>query len=427
MRTLNVNAEIAGKMIRVGTISGTDADNARFQYNGEYRQNDGRPLSIRLPIQAEPYTPQQTRNFFEGLLPEGFTRRSVAQWMQVDERDYLSILHGLGRECLGAICITADGEETAASYERISTQLVRELAAEGASKASELVTSTHLSLAGASGKVGLYYDAAHKGWYLPKGTAPSTHIVKQSHIRLDSIITNEQLSLQTAARCGIRVPHSFIINTGQGGEHELLFATERYDRKLLQDAPQIDGLPRPSRLHQEDFSQAMGIPSALKYESSSGNGRYMKGMFDILRLHTADPIADQTRLWDMIVFNVLIGNTDAHVKNFSLLYSDDWRRIQLAPAYDIISTTVYEQSTRSMAFRIGSAGSIDEMRLKVFREAANEVGLGAGMAAGRVDRICDRFETALSESATALRDAGFAKAMEMKERILRTGGYRRML
>ena len=70
---------------------------------------------------------------------------------------------------------------------------------------------SHLSLTGASGKVGLYYDAAGKQWYLPKGTAPSTHIVKQSHIRLSGIVANEQLSLRTAYYCGIEIPDSFII------------------------------------------------------------------------------------------------------------------------------------------------------------------------------------------------------------------------
>ena len=74
---------------------------------------------------------------------------------------------------------------------------------------------SHLSLTGASGKVGLYYDAAGKQWYLPKGTAPSTHIVKQSHVRLDGIVTNEQLSMMTAAKCGIDVPESFIYNTAE--------------------------------------------------------------------------------------------------------------------------------------------------------------------------------------------------------------------
>ena len=51
-----------------------------------------------------------------------------------------------------------------------------------------------------------------------------------------------------------------------------------------------------------------------------------------------------------MVFNWLLGNTDAHVKNFSLLYSPGLRRVRLAPAYDLVSTAAYRQSTREMAF-----------------------------------------------------------------------------
>ena len=148
----------------------------------------------------------QTKNFFEGLLPEGFTKRTVAQWMRVDENDYLSILHGLGRECLGAIQIRTEDEELNASYEAVSPDEIKALAEEGVSKSAEIITKAHLSLTGASGKVGLYYDKGNDRWFIPWGTAPSTHIVKQSHIRLNDIVTNEQLSLLTAKKCGIDIP-----------------------------------------------------------------------------------------------------------------------------------------------------------------------------------------------------------------------------
>ncbi len=224
----------------------------------------------------------------------------------------------------------------------VTEQQVKALAAEGAQKSAEIVTNTksHLSLTGASGKVGLYYDEAGSRWYLPEGTAPSTHIVKQSHVRLEGIVTNEQLSMMTAAKCGIEVPQSFIIDLGSGDDNEVLYATRRYDRTFEGSVNMITGLPCPLRLHQEDFSQALGIKR---------NAGYMRRMFEILRQYSSNPIADQQRLWDMIVFNYLLGNTDAHIKNFSLLYGKDLHSIRLAPAYDMVSTTVYESSTREMA------------------------------------------------------------------------------
>ena len=204
MKELLVSMERGGERTPVGSIRGEDSSDARFAYSDTWlRDPSSAPISLSLPLQEAPFTPAQTKAYFDGLLPEGFTRSTVARWMHVDDGDYLSILHGLGRECLGALCITEEGEYPQASYEKITREQVRELAAEGASKSAEIVTSTHLSLTGASGKVGLYFDAPTGSWYLPRGTAPSTHIVKQSHIRLDAIVTNERLSLLTAARCGI--------------------------------------------------------------------------------------------------------------------------------------------------------------------------------------------------------------------------------
>lgn len=143
MNTLLVSIERNGTMIPVGTIRGDDPSDAYFAYLPEYlNDKDASALSISLPLREEPYSASQTSRFFEGLLPEGFTRRSVAQWMHVDENDYLSILHGLGRECLGAVCVTEPGEEFQASYEPITEKQVRELAAEGATKSAELVTKT---------------------------------------------------------------------------------------------------------------------------------------------------------------------------------------------------------------------------------------------------------------------------------------------
>ena len=421
MQELVISIERNGVMRHVGKISGNDTTDSRFVYFEDYlKSEDAAAISLSLPLQSESFSPAQTKIFFEGLLPEGYTRRTVAQWMHVSEDDYLSILHNLGRECLGALCVTAAGEESEASYTRITPEEIQALAAEGATKSTELVVKSHLSLTGASGKVGLYYDPADHTWYLPRGTAPSTHIVKQSHVRLDGIVTNEQLSLLTAAKCGIEIARSFIINTGSGEDQEVLFATERYDRVFSQDGKQFGGLRCPLRLHQEDFAQAMGIPAAEKYEKES-NG-YLRGMFEVLRRSSADPIADQLKLWDILVFNYLIGNTDSHIKNFSLLYSPNQKTVRLAPAYDIVSTTVYPESTREMAFYIGGALLLEDLTRDSFRLAAKEVGLGERMAMRHFDTLCERFTGALHESAEELAESGFLKARELEQKILETGG-----
>lgn len=417
MKHLSVWIEINGEQTYVGDINGQSAEDACFAYAKEYcLSSDHRPISIHLPFSDEPFSAGETRNFFEGLLPEGFTRRCVAGWMHADENDYLALLAGLGKECLGAIKIT-DGEPSVddATYKRLTVDEVKQLAREGATEAADLVTKSHLSLTGASGKVGLYYDHQKNDWYLPMGSAPSTHIVKQSHVRLDDIVTNEQLCLMTAKNVGIEIPNSFVINIGTGRDEDVLFATERYDRRFAQNTKKADGLRVPYRLHQEDFSQAMGISAANKYERDHAG--YLRKMFDILREYSSNPIEDQLKLWDLCVFNYLIGNTDNHIKNVSLLYGENMGSIRLAPAYDIVSTVIYESSTRDMAFSIGQKYDINQINRSAFGLEARMIGLGEMVAMKHYDRIAHEFNAALEQACNDLMKMGFAKAKDIKDRI----------
>ena len=416
--TYRVSIEKNGVQTHVGTLRGDRPENTVFSYALAYlAAEDAAPISLSLPLQEAAFSPAQTKNYFDSLLPEGYTRRTVAQWIHADEDDYLTILHALGCECLGALQITAEDETHGASYEPLALEQVKALAAEGASKSAELVISSHLSLAGATGKVGLYFDG--KAWYLPRGTAPSTHIVKQSHVRLKHIVQNEQLALTTARNCGLQVADSFIINTGSGADEEILLAAGRYDRSFSNAGRVIDNLTAPLRLHQEVFAQALGIPASRKYERAGED--HMARMFDLLRRHSADPIRDMTRLWDQIVFNWLIGNTDAHVKNFSLLYSPDLRTLRLAPAYDLLGAAIYP-TTREISFRIGGAATLDAVTEASFEAAAREAGLGVRMAMQRYHQMVEAFVPALRAASEALQAEGFTEAAELAEQILRTGG-----
>ncbi|MBQ9180040.1 MAG: HipA domain-containing protein, partial [Firmicutes bacterium] len=360
MKTLNISIEINGEQIPVGAITGLDSNDAVFSYDTNYIAEGYQPISISLPLQEKPFTAYETKNFFEGLLPEGFARKTVSEWLHAPEDDYLVILRALGEECLGAIRVFDEKEKTS-GYKQLELEEVKALAREGISKSTDILVKSHLSLTGASGKVGLYYDEENDLWYMPKGLAPSTHIVKQSHIRLDNIVTNEQLAMTTAKGLGIDVPTSFIINTGKGKDEDVLFATKRYDRIIPTQPSLTDGLPTPRRLHQEDFAQTLGIPAERKYEQEGQN--YLKRIFQLIRNYSSDPISDQLKMWDLLIFDYLIGNTDNHIKNISLLYSADMRNIRLAPAYDILSTCIYKESSRYMAIGIAGMFDIDQISM----------------------------------------------------------------
>ena len=417
MRTLEVYLEISGEQKRVGYISGNDYNDACFCYDADYLDSEYvSPISISFPLTEDAFSPEKTKCFFEGLLPEGFSRRAVANWIKADENDYITILSALGRECLGAIKIVEEGTPlNLSAYKKLTLKEVKKLAGEGATKSTQILLNTHLSLAGATGKVGLYYDENKDKWYLPEGDAPSTHIVKQSHVRLEHIVLNEELCMLTAKASGLDVAESFIINTGEGKDSEILFATKRYDR-MINSGRYIDGLQVPNRLHQEDFAQAMGIPSNEKYETTSAH--YLKRMLETIRANCSDPISDQIKLWKMICFNYLIGNTDSHIKNFALVYGEDLKRISLAPAYDIVSTKVYNLSDE-MSFFIGNELSIEKLTWNDFAMAAGECGLTERIARKAFDEVADCFEKALKNSAEELYAAGFSEARKLKNKILK--------
>lgn len=207
MRVLSVYIEIKGCQVYVGEICGNTPEDARFSYAESYMENpETVPVSLSLPFSDGAFSPVQTKNFFEGLLPEGFTRRCVAEWMHVNENDYLSILSGLGCECLGALRITeGENPQVLPDYKKLSFAEVRNLAKEGASESAQ------------------------------------------------------QLCLLTASYLGIDTPDSFVVDTGNAEDGDVLLATKRYDR--MNDSSKerfIHHLPVPLRLHQEDFAQTLG-------------------------------------------------------------------------------------------------------------------------------------------------------------------------
>lgn len=416
MRKLEVYIEEDGDFVLAGQIQGETWEDARFIYEKSYLENQShQPVSISLPFQEDAFSSFETRCYFEGLLPEGYTRRCVAGWMHVAEEDYLSVLAGLGNECLGAVRICEPGAGGCSpSYKKISREELLEFAKEGASKSAQFLAKAHLSLTGASGKTGLYYDNKD-GWYMPFGTAPSTHIVKQSHVRLSGIVANEQLCLRTAKILGIDVPESFIISVGTG-EH-ILFATKRFDRLMQEDSRVIDGKKVPFRLQQEDFAQALGVPASQKYEKIGDS--YLKRVFTLLRQYSDNPVEDQLKLWDICIFNYLIGNTDNHIKNIGLLYGKDRRTIRLAPAYDIVSTMIYEESTEQMAMAIDGELDIRKITKESFRAEARHIGLGERIAMRRFEQMQNSFERALAQAKEEIQDAGYPGVEEIYEKILR--------
>jgi serine/threonine-protein kinase HipA len=162
---------------------------------------------------------------------------------------------------------------------------------------------------------------------------------------------------------------------------------ERYDRSVLKDPGGAENLERE---HQEDFCQALGIIPENKYQNEGGPS--LKQCFELLRGLSSAPVIDLQHLLDAVIFNFLIGNHDAHGKNFSLLYGSQTR---LAPLYDVLSTAYYPDLSKKMAMKIGGEYASEKVGPKDFDQLANEAGLAKPMVKRRVQEVA---ETMLSKT-----------------------------
>ena len=140
----------------------------------------------------------------------------------------------------------------------------------------------------------------------------------------------------------------------------------------------------------------------------------MKRMFKLLNDYSSNPVEDRQKLWNRIVFNYLIGNTDCHVKNYSLLYSSDFKSVRLAPAYDIVCTRIYG-TTNEMSFYLGGELDITKINRDTFIQAAGEVGLGEKFAMKNFDLLSDKIEICIDAAADELNQMGFQDVLSVRD------------
>lgn len=331
-----------------------------------YDSNNKYQLSMSLPIQPEPFENNSCRGFFEGLLPEGeLIRTYIGKKYGVNPKNEFSLLKAIGYDCAGAVSFE-DYEENPKSlsseYIKISGKIFTN---EGLEKyiselpLKPLLTNSdglRLSLAGAQDKMAVILIDNEVA--LPNRNVPTTHILKPEIKDLEGSIENEFICLKLAKKVGLNVCECEIRRT-KNLKYLLL---KRYDRVLKNN--------KVKRIHQEDFCQAKNIISTFKYEREGGIS--IKDCYDILK-KTSRPIININELTNRIIFNFLIGNNDAHGKNFSLLYIND--NIEFAPAYDILSTMVYSELTKKMAMKIGGYYEADKILPRHWKKMAESVGI----------------------------------------------------
>ena len=361
-----------------------------FEYDEAWLASDASvPLSLRLPLQTDVFDDNRARPFFANLLPESELRRMVARRLGLSEKNDFALLEAVGGECAGAVSLLPGETEPTGegSYRALDDNALNSLIDELPRRpmlAGE--DGIRLSLAGAQNKLPVTFDGEQVS--LPMGTAPSSHILKPPIERYPDSVHNEAFCMQLAQRVGLSVPSTRILQKAQP-----LYLVERYDRRRLPDGTL-------EREHQEDFCQALGIPPDQKYEKEGGPT--LQQCFDLVRETSVRPIADAKALLHWVVFNFLIGNTDAHGKNISLLLTE--KGPMLAPFYDLMSTAVYAELAQRHAMRIGGEDRPDWIIERRWQAFAEEVGIGYKLVRQTLLEMKER----VSEEAAALA-AGFEK------------------
>jgi serine/threonine-protein kinase HipA len=376
----------------VGTLDQDDSGLLEFRYAPEWLgRPDAAPLSRSLPLESEAFRGKQARPFFAGLLPDEGPRGRIAAILGISERNDFAMLERIGGECAGAVSLLPEGVPPPAASESRTRELdekeLQEIIAELPRRPLMAGREgVRLSLAGSQDKLPVVLRGSRFG--LPLGNTPSTHIIKPEPERFPGLVANEVVCMTLAKAVGLNVPG--VEARAIGGK--ACIVVQRYDRTVSAEGT-------VTRIHQEDFCQALGLPPERKYQQEGGP--LLRDCVAMLREWSTVPVLDIRDFLDGLILSVLIGNADAHAKNYSLLYRGGERR--LAPFYDLVCTLAWPELSRTPAMKIGRSDSIETITPGHWKKMTEETRLGWPMVRERLADLCRK-------TVSASRDPGLRSA-----------------
>ncbi len=374
----------------VGHLIQKKSRQVSFEYSEQWLDDKSSfAISTSLPLKGEPFKQNKCRGFFGGLLPEEYNRRLIARNLGISAQNDFAMLEKIGGECAGALTFLPKGtlpSETDYVYQPLEESDLVDISKRLLTRPLLAGDSgIRITLAGAQEKIALHVD--QNGHYsLPLNGAPSTHVLKPATNRYPNMVSNEAFSLSLAGSIGIPV-----VDAAANRIDELEFIlVKRYDRRTE------SGKEFPVRLHQEDFCQAMGIPSERKYQSEGGPR--LVDCVNLLRAVSNLPAVDIQNFLKLVIFNLIIGNNDAHGKNFSFLFTEQGESItaRLVPAYDVLSTDFYDELTKVMAMKVGKANQFDHLRVKDFERLAIASEISVAGFRNQITEVAGNVRDALS-------------------------------
>jgi serine/threonine-protein kinase HipA len=389
----------------VGRVRQDRRGRLTFTYDDRWRRApDAYPLSLSLPLAASEHGAGPVQAFLWGLLPDnphildGWGRR-----FRVSPRNAFRLLAHVGEECAGAVQFARPERVTALLAGARKTvqwldvanvaDRLRALRADQSAWRQPGDTG-QFSLAGAQPKTALLFEKGR--WGVPSGRTPTTHILKPPMAELDGHVENEHFCLALARELGLPAAASEV----RRFDGEVAIVVERYDRLSL-----AGGIVR---VHQEDVCQALGVMPTRKYESEGGPG--IRRITELLRAHSSARDDDLATFLDAIAFNWLIGGSDAHAKNYSLLLAAGGQ-VRLAPLYDLASVLPYPRIDAhkvTLAMKIGGEYRLRAVGPRQWQKLAAELRLDPAKVRDRVRRL-----------ATAIPDAAHTVSRRARESGLR--------
>lgn len=403
-----------------GTLVGRAHQSAQgalsFTYDEDYVVDpEATPLSMSMPTDVTTHRNKPVRAYLEGLLPDSTAARE--RWgrqYNVSPNNAFALLAHVGRDAAGAVQVlppdmpASDASARTGDIEWLSDQdfadMARSLAVNGADWDPGRFGG-RWSLSGAQPKQVLFRDPDTGRWGIPRDSTPTTHIVKPAITGFAQHHVNEALCLTAAARAGLLAATVELVDIAD----VQAVISHRYDRRQNDEG-------RWLRVHQEDLCQALAINPSLKYQSDGGPG---VGAFADLfaRLDVHDRTISRERMVKALAFNVLIGGTDAHAKNYSLILVG--ARAQMAPLYDVASAACYPQHQRlSSPIKIGDHWKMLDVTREDWTKVAQRFGVPKDTALGWVEELREdlprAFHEAVLEMPTDVRDV----AHRMTDRII---------
>ena len=334
-----------------------------FRYHEVWLSDGGFRISSTLPLGPEEFSPEDgiAHRFFANLLPEGGVRDRLVRDLKIANTDF-DLLRAIGGECAGALSLLEAEHQPATKhrYRRITDEELAELASgRGRVRASSEDGHPRLSLAGAQDKCPVLVE--QDNYWMPMRESPSSHILKFELPDFSHLPAYETFTTMLAGAIGLPVVDiqlRSIANTR--------FALiQRYDRQRSENG-------EISRLHQEDFCQALGFGHERKYQAHGGPR--FANCYGLVRDHSTEPAVDLQHLLRWQIFNLLAGNSDGHAKNLSLLYHADGA-IRVAPFYDLVCTRAIERIDPSLAFSVGDEKNPGVVSQKHWDALAQECGV----------------------------------------------------